>query len=100
MNAGAPIDPDGARTLVLDELFDLSLYEKLHSFAQGDLRTVLELALLRGDTVRARGARDPRGRVRARRRRDRGRVDGAIAAAAAISYAIGNLAKAFWGLAP
>ena len=42
MSASAPIDPALARQLVLDELFDLSLYEKLREIARGDLRRVLD----------------------------------------------------------
>jgi len=37
-----PIEPGLARTLVLDELFDLSLYEALREVATGELRSVLD----------------------------------------------------------
>jgi VIT1/CCC1 family predicted Fe2+/Mn2+ transporter len=37
-----PIDPALARTLVLDELFDLALYESLRKIATGELRAVLD----------------------------------------------------------
>ncbi len=37
-----PIEPKLARQLVLDELFDLALYEALRDVAPGDLRSVLE----------------------------------------------------------
>jgi vacuolar iron transporter family protein len=37
-----PIEPALARALVLDELFDLTLYERLRDISTGSLRTVLE----------------------------------------------------------
>jgi VIT1/CCC1 family predicted Fe2+/Mn2+ transporter len=37
-----PIEPALARTLVLDELFDLALYQALREVANGELRTVLD----------------------------------------------------------
>jgi hypothetical protein len=36
------VDPQLARQLVLDELFDLSLYESLRDVATGDLRSILD----------------------------------------------------------
>ena len=43
MNAGgAPIDTALAGQLVRDELFDLSLYERLRGLARGDLRKVID----------------------------------------------------------
>jgi VIT1/CCC1 family predicted Fe2+/Mn2+ transporter len=44
MLEGMPVDVDAklARRLVLDELFDLSLYRSLREVATGDLRTVLD----------------------------------------------------------
>jgi len=40
--AAPPIDPALARSLVLDELFDLALYQSLREIATGELRTVLD----------------------------------------------------------
>src|SRR2546422_5656554 len=42
MAAAAPADAKLARRLVLDELFDLSLYRALRDVAPGDLRRVLD----------------------------------------------------------
>src|SRR5438105_15045873 len=49
MSATGPVDPRLARQLVLDEIFDLSLYRALRDVAKGDLRQVLD-ELIRVET--------------------------------------------------
>lgn len=40
--SGTGVDPKLARRVVLDELFDFSLYQSLRGIATGELRLVLE----------------------------------------------------------
>ncbi|WP_447974265.1 VIT1/CCC1 transporter family protein [Nitrospira sp. Kam-Ns4a] len=41
-DTSSPLDPRLARTLILDELFDLSLYQALRDVSQGDVQVMLE----------------------------------------------------------
>jgi hypothetical protein len=69
MSEPAAVDRKLAKQLVLDELFDLSLYQSLREFASGELRSILDrlipiearhLAVLAGLLRPARRAARPR----------------------------------------
>jgi hypothetical protein len=84
------VDPRLARQLILDELFDLSLYESLRDAATGDLRSILDQLI----PIEARHLASWQDFFE--RRVLTNLV--IIAAAVGITFAIGVISKRVWGI--